>query len=1109
MRTVSTLQLILALSIVLMLSGVISAGAAAESNAADAPVLHFQNRVVDPLKDSLEDGLLPSEADSAKAESSSQTSGLLQSLRLFSLSVSSLVEDDAGYYVVQFSGPVQSGWKESISELGAAFYDYIPQYAFIVKISASRIDELRGLSFVRWVGEYVADLKLSSKVYDLTPEQLQEHGGVLQVRVVAFPGENLDALSREISAAGGSVLSSSSSKWNILINVEIPVADVIKLKDISGVKWVEKAPEHRSDNNIAAGIMEVRSVQSKDLPSSGLRLFGKGQIVGICDSGLDSGDPGSMHDDFSDGSGGTRIISCTAFEGAETKDYTGHGTHVAGAVAGNGLMSGSTPSTGSFPDTCYAGIAPQAKLFIQSAGYEGGNGRLVGIPSDLNDLFQPAYDAGARIHTDSWGTTGPGDYSSESLNTDQFMWAKKDFLVLFAAGNGGYDKDMDGVTDPYCIDSPATAKNCLSVGASESYRVGGNEGFASSYWGQFRTYAEPIKSDLTSDKPYGLASFSARGPTIDGRHKPEVVAPGTNILSTRSAFQTGDGWGAFNDYYYWSGGTSMATPLVAGTAALLREYLISEEGISNPSAALIKTALIHGAVSLVPGQFGTGDTQEVHSAPDYAQGWGRIDLESSINSDSSYKMEYHDVTDSAPEDTDYSRTFSFDVGDDAKPFKATLGWTDYPGSVAAGGGLVNDLDLRVQRPDGTWVYPDNAVDLSSLTEIKYVTSVDSKFLDGALGLVVTPPSYPATLESVVLAFSNTNSEARTVSVAVYRFDGEVGDEIFRDDYAYIPSGEFGIPVGVMVSSGSVLVSVEKHGGTCGLWYENGNTSGRGMVLDSGVWKVAEFTPAMIVNFRSSGDSSEFDRINNTVSVSIKNPESGTYTAEVTAHNVPMGPQPYALVLSGMTGAAPTDGDIELNEDQPDAPEATILSKSNTSQTAEGLNTSYGAKLDSVYGDVASFSIQTTNSSLVSVKYAVSGLPAVEARSLNLVKLFSNGTSRDFSYAELEQYNDGNWWLTDVGGVFVSPVQVLNATTPYYIVSVVQDNGSFDDNRDEGIIDDPQILGARSSESSATGCTIGVNDDYGPVLLLLIAVLSLLLRRIGSALPSNVRRTTKP
>ena len=290
----------------------------------------------------------------------------------------------------------------------------------------------------------------------------------------------------------------------------------------------------------------------------------------------------------------------------------GHGTHVSGSVLGNGCRSGSNGLPTGYAGS-YAGLAPQARLVMQSA-MDSSCG-LAGLPDDLNTLFTQARDAGARIHTNSWGEVVAGQYTTYSRTADEFTWNNKDAAILFAAGNSGVDANSDGFVDADSLSAPGTAKNVITVGASENDRTTGgyNPGGACSTWGscffdpQLFTPlypAEPISSDGLSDDPTGMAAFSSRGPTDDGRIKPDVVAPGTNILSTKSQAQyVSGGWGdGPNQYYQYMGGTSMATPLTAGAVALIRQFYTDIEGIT-PSGALLKATLINSATDLYPGQY--------------------------------------------------------------------------------------------------------------------------------------------------------------------------------------------------------------------------------------------------------------------------------------------------------------------------------------------------------------------------------------------------------------------------------------------------------------------------------------------------------------------------
>lgn len=1070
-----------------------------------APKLRLHDRHFDPVNES-PDILDAGNATRTDAEEEAPAARTLPvgatALRAAPLAATAASAASGSYYVVQFTGPVQAAWKSALTDLGATFFDYIPQFAFIIRVDASAEESIRALEYVRWLGGYEPEYRLSPRVFEVTPEEMEEGGGNVALRVMAFPGEDVSALRSAIADLGGEVESVSESEEGPTLHVRMPLTAAGGLKDIDGVKWVEPEPKHKIDNNVGSALIGAPGVRSKSWTRGGT-LYGSGQVLAICDSGLDTGLTTTMNQDFGDGSGGSRVLNNVVFSGSSLQDVSGHGTHVAGIAVGNGANSGADPASEDFPDGCFAGVAPKASLYFQTVGSSSGSSSLPGLPSDLTNLFQPAYDAGARVHSNSWGTAAVGEYDSECVTVDRFMWNNKNFLILYAGGNRGVDIDQDGVVDGYRLDTPGSAKNCLTVGASESLRASG--GYAASTWGSFSSLhlVSPVADDLTSDEPYGLGPFSSHGPTVDGRFKPEIVAPGTNILSVRSSAQTGNGWGAYNSYYYYSGGTSMATPMAAGASALMREYLMEEESIADPSAALVKTCLVHGATDLAPGQYGDGAAKELGTAPDSAQGWGRVDLPGAMNVDSNLSVEYHDVTASPATDTSYSASYAFSVADDGAPFRATLGWTDYPGSTVANGGLVNDLDLRVQTPSGSWVYPDNARNLSSLEKVSYFGSVSGKWTGNFLGLRLTPSSYPCTLESVVLGFSNADGVVADVDVAVYAWTGSaVGSQLLRKTYGFLPGGEVLLPLGVDLASGSLVVVIEPSDTRTGLMYESSNTTGRGLERSGAAWSTSGANPAMAGLFRAQTTATNFDRVNNTVSVTIADPTPGTYTAEVTAYNIPSGPQPYALVMSGLTTAIATEGDasVGLNPVQPDAPTVTLNSTSRADQVLSLINHENGTSLTSVYGGVVEFNGTITGNygqGIVSMRYPVTGLPARKAGAMTLAKLLGGGRSLAFTYAD---YADGHWWLTDAGGAFVDPVSVLDSSATYYVVSAVKDNGSYDTNSTLNGVNDPQVLGLGSagggsgSSGGGGGCTVGGAGETGPLLVLLAAAAVLVLRR---------------
>jgi PKD repeat protein len=256
------------------------------------------------------------------------------------------------------------------------------------------------------------------------------------------------------------------------------------------------------------------------------------------------------------------------------------------------------------------------------------------------------------------------------------------------------------------------------VGASENDRLTPSPNPDSFYYGKkwpkdFVT--EPISSDLAADAPFGMAAFSSRGPTDDGRIKPDVVAPGTWILSAYSQanhLEDGGhqyaGWGnPPNRWYKYIGGTSMSAPLTAGAATLVRDYYNDVAGLPAPSSALIKATLINGAYDLTPGQYGSGAFQEVSGRPDNVQGWGRVDLAHALIPDPPRTWWYddHGAGLSTGDVITYTGSFTSPlvVTSADEPLRVSLVWTDYPATPPAGG-LVNDLDLEVIGPGNTHYY---------------------------------------------------------------------------------------------------------------------------------------------------------------------------------------------------------------------------------------------------------------------------------------------------------------------------------------------------------------------------------------------------------------------
>jgi uncharacterized repeat protein (TIGR01451 family) len=593
-------------------------------------------------------------------------------------------------YIIQFTGPVKDEYKKQISDLGVIFYGYVPNYAFIVRMDDNKREKVESLSFVRWVGFYHPFYRISPNLLD--DMEIDETS---MVNVLIFDVDK-DVIASKIMELGGDILFSSNKNIHILIdNARLP-----EIASINEVMWIEKYVEPELYNNESASIMNIDPIV---WDTHG--LSGTGQIIAVADSGLDTGDnDATMHDDFEGNINNIHswpiqpkwnliINNDGANDGASDQD-SGHGTHVAGSVLGDGTRSGGDiKGMGYNADLVFQAIEQYVDFNALGIAYGYSDGYyLFGIPNDLNDLFQEAYGDGARIHTNSWGSPVEGEYNENANEADTFIWNHKDILILFSAGNSGTDSNSDGVVDYDSMGSPGTAKNVITVGGSENLRSGGFQGTYYDAW-SVKFPANPIRDDHLSDDFDGMVAFSSRGPCDDGRIKPDVVAPGTNILSTKSSLISGSGWGPYDAHYMYMGGTSMSTPLTAGTAALVREYYIDIRS-HTPSAALMKATLINGAFDM-PGQYSSDETDG--PTPNCNSGWGRVDLANSIYPDTrAILFSDSDVSLSTGE----SQSFNYEVTDDSVPLKISLVWTDYPASVPSGGGIVNNLNLIVTDPDG-------------------------------------------------------------------------------------------------------------------------------------------------------------------------------------------------------------------------------------------------------------------------------------------------------------------------------------------------------------------------------------------------------------------------
>ena len=672
------------------------------------------------------------------------------------LEVANYAARSRGYYIVQFVGPVEEAWKAQVSALGGDLLDYIPDYAFKVRMNPAQAARAAELESVAWVGVFQPAFKISPRV---------DSDGLNLLRVRVERGADAGQATAAIARSGATVL--ERDREFLLVGAD--AAQVQAIAQVLDVAWIEPYVLPEKHNDSGAGVI----VGTNTANAGG--YDGSTQIAAVADTGIGGGTAATAHPDIPSsrvtaiynwpGAAGGCFQSITN-DGAIDVD-SGHGTHTAASVLSDGgaggVGKGGAPAARLVFQATenYASVSFYCQLF---GGYPAGGYFLTGLPADLRDLYQQAYSAGARIHSNSWGAAAAGDYTINSANTDDFIWTHRDMTITFSAGNSGVDADNNGVVDNDSIGAPATAKNVITVGASENQRADGfpcdtglpytsTDAYQSGQtcasmggktllgrgtrWG---LTAAPLSNAPAAGNQEQMASFSSRGPTDDGRIKPDVVAPGSWILSGYSglyrqayggstnprngAYQY-DGWGMpLNADYKWMGGTSMSNPIVAGAATVVRDFY-QKAYSHNASAALVKATLINSAVDMLD-ENNDGANDNDFPIPNVHEGWGRVYAAAATDGSHQY------VDNTTGIGTGGNAGHQFSVATAGQPFKVTLVWSDYPSTDAASLNLVNNLNLVVTAPGGAtyhgnvfsggWSTTGGTVDSINNVENVYVQS---------------------------------------------------------------------------------------------------------------------------------------------------------------------------------------------------------------------------------------------------------------------------------------------------------------------------------------------------------------------------------------------------
>ncbi len=606
------------------------------------------------------------------------------------------------FFKLQLKEPLVDERREELLAMGVELIAALEKDSFKIKLAKDLAEQVLALPFVASLVLYDQRLIKLQVPESGRTRSIDHREEIVILDIRLNEADSLSHLLAWLEEREVTVVENSAKKIRIELGEFSPlINEISQLQEVHAVESYIPPKFHNDRARVLIGLAEEVDGKLENI----VDLNGEGQIIGVADSGI--------YEDHPDIKG--RVIGTSAHErSGDASDIHGHGTHVVGSILGDG-----TASNGQIQ-----GMAPKAKLFFQSIVDDRNK---LAVPMDLNTLFQEAYDQGVRIHNNSWGIPTKASYTNNSHEVDEFMYANLDMLILISAGNEGTDENSvhtdPGYVDWLSVSSPATSKNALTVGASRSDRtsLGRSQLIYNSpaLWGH-RFRSAPIADEKVSGDPESIAAFSGRGPCDDERIKPDVVGPGTDIVSTKALNTPLENfWGSYPGFqkrYAIIGGTSMSTPIVSGMAALIRQYYLTERD-HRPSAALLKATIINSTRRLT----GVSALAENDKIPNYHQGFGGVQFSNAIpnKTQPTLKLEYSDEwqTDKLSfSGSGQKYRFSINVNE-GTPLRFCLVWTDPPGRS-----LQNILNLFVENTERDNIYsnPDRPRALTATDQVNNV-----------------------------------------------------------------------------------------------------------------------------------------------------------------------------------------------------------------------------------------------------------------------------------------------------------------------------------------------------------------------------------------------------
>lgn len=686
----------------------------------------------------------------------------------------------SAYAIVQFNdAKSMAEARQALVRQGVQFLAYLPNNAYYVRLGRAGLRDVLAQPAVRWAGPLQPALKLDARLWlDARGNSpaLQDDGSH-ELQIDAFDGVSSANIAAElIKKVPGVTITMRSERAQALPYVRAAVSrasldTLIEVASaIDGVSYIAPWAATTTMNSASAGAIQGNNTTNcaGSGPGCGPRplwdhgITGTGQIAAVADSGtspnaawftaLDKGlgahteitpsdNPPPLLPNIGTLHPNNKIIAYWLQPGGPIDyDFTsGHGTHVTGTVLGDaagtfGAVS-YLPATPLLPNHDLAdGMAPGAQLLFQDAGPASATSIII---SDFGGTLDQAYAGGARVHNNSWGAKTSGTYQGNDAALDRASRSDEDLLVVVAAGN-----DVAGAM---ATGSPANAKNSLAVAA------------------------------LGHGGSLVKASYSNSGPTADGRMKPDIAAPGSAIVSAKN--ETTFSMAIKAPAVANMSGTSMASPTITGNAVLARQFFADgfyprgekhAADAYNPTGAALKAILLNST---------NVSTNAAAGWPNTGTGWGRAWLDGNLwfkdtmaDGDDSRRLRLFERPNAAGLQTGQVNEYTIANVAAGSELRATLVWFDVDAAPGATATLINDLDLEVVGPAGSWL--GNVI---AGNESQPGGSADHK----------------NTVEQVRLAAPVAGSYTFRVKAGNVPGNGVEGSD--RQGYALAVSGRFAIP----------------------------------------------------------------------------------------------------------------------------------------------------------------------------------------------------------------------------------------------------------------------------------------------------------------------------